>query len=105
MKLISRANCEMLLKSVTIAMKTSAYLLGAADGRVIAATVPTLPPKPSREQEMKLILRASCEMLHRSKFLNFRHVSTDFTGQNSQISRLPQLTSQVKIREFQDCLS
>ena len=57
------------MKSATHATKTSAHfllLLGAADGRVIAAAVPTLPPKPSREQEMKLTSRASCEMLLKS---------------------------------------
>ena len=66
MKLVSRASCEMLLKSATTATKTTAYLLGAADGRAIAAAIQILQPKPSREQEMKLNSRASCEMLLKS---------------------------------------
>ena len=62
----TRPPCEMLLKSATPATKTSAHLLGAADGGIIAAAVPILQPKPSREQEMKLTSTASCEMLLKS---------------------------------------
>ena len=44
----------------------SAYLLGAAGDRIIAAAVPTQPPKAPSEQQMKLISIASCEIILKS---------------------------------------